>query len=95
MCRFSAPPDYQRIKPIERPTLGPYIGVIDAILSADKQAPPKQRHTAKRIFVIKVMSGRPGGYFPFRGCEAWKAIDHELPSAVLATVAKSGERCRA
>ena len=38
MCRFSAPPGYQRIKPIERPTLGPFIGVIDAILSADKQA---------------------------------------------------------
>ena len=50
MCRFSAPPGYQRIKPIERPMLGPFIGVIDAILSADKQAPPKQRHTAKRIF---------------------------------------------
>ena len=63
MCRFSAPPGYQRIKPIERPTLGPFIGVIDAILSADKQAPPKQRHTAKRIFErLKAEHGYGGGY---------------------------------
>jgi transposase len=63
MCRFSAPPGYQRSKPIERPTLGPYIGVIDAILSADKQAPPKQRHTAKRIFErLKAEHGYGGGY---------------------------------
>ena len=63
MCRFSAPPGYQRIKPIERPTLGPFIGVIDAILSADKQAPPKQRHTAKRIFErLRTEHGYGGGY---------------------------------
>jgi len=29
---------------------GPWLGVIDAILSDDKQRPAKQRHTAKRIF---------------------------------------------
>jgi transposase len=29
---------------------GPWIGVIDAILDDDRQRPPKQRHTAKRIF---------------------------------------------
>ena len=36
----------------ERPKskLGPFMGVIDAILEDDKQAPPKQRHTARRIF---------------------------------------------
>jgi hypothetical protein len=28
----------------------PLVPVIDAILEADKIAPPKQRHTAKRIF---------------------------------------------
>jgi transposase len=33
-----------------RPVLGPYLGVIDEILAADTEAPPKQRHTAKRIF---------------------------------------------
>jgi hypothetical protein len=29
---------------------GPLVPIIDAILEADKTAPPKQRHTAKRIF---------------------------------------------
>ena len=49
MCRFSAPPGYQRTTPAERPRLGPFLGVIDAILEADKQAPAKQRHTEQRI----------------------------------------------
>jgi hypothetical protein len=50
MCRYSAPPGYVRSKEPERPKLGPLVPVIDAILDADKTAPPKQRHTAKRIF---------------------------------------------
>jgi hypothetical protein len=50
MCRFSVPPGYARSRAPERPKLGPLIPVIDAILEADKTAPPKQRHTAKRIF---------------------------------------------
>src|ERR1700724_2837048 len=50
MCRYSAPPGYVRSKPPERPKLGPLVPVIDAILEADKTAPPKQRHTAKRLF---------------------------------------------
>jgi hypothetical protein len=50
MCRYSAPPGYVRSKSPERPKLGPLVPVIDAILEADKTAPPKQRHTAKRIF---------------------------------------------
>ena len=50
MCRYSAPPGYVRTKPPEKPKLGPLIPVIDAILEADKSAPPKQRHTALRIF---------------------------------------------
>lgn len=50
MCRYSAPPGYVRTKAPERPKLGPLIPVIDAILDTDKTAPPKQRHTAKRIF---------------------------------------------
>ena len=50
MCRYSAPPGYVRTKAPERPKLGPLVPVIDAILDADKTAPPKQRHTAKRIF---------------------------------------------
>ena len=33
-----------------KPVLGQFLGVIDEILIADRDAPAKQRHTAKRIF---------------------------------------------
>src|SRR6202521_4713340 len=63
MCRYSAPPGYVRSKPPERPKLGPLIPVIDAILESDKTAPPKQRHTAKRIFErLRIEHGFAGGY---------------------------------
>ena len=39
-----------RTKPAAKPKLGPLLAVIDAILEADRTAPVKQRHTAKRIF---------------------------------------------
>ena len=63
MCRYSAPPGYVRSKAPERPKLGPLVPVIDAILEADKTAPPKQRHTAKRIFDrLRLEHGYAGGY---------------------------------
>jgi hypothetical protein len=50
MLQYAVPPGYQRQQPIKRPKLGPWLGVIDAILEDDKQRPAKQRHTGKRIF---------------------------------------------
>src|SRR5664279_1294091 len=50
MLRYSVPPGYQRQQAVRRPKLGPWLGVIDAILEEDKTRPAKQRHTAKRIF---------------------------------------------
>jgi transposase len=50
MCQFSPPPGYTRTKPVAKPKLGPLLPVIDAILAADRIAPVKQRHSAKRIF---------------------------------------------
>jgi transposase len=50
MLEFAVPPGYRRQQPVRRPKLGPWIGVIDAILDDDRQRPAKQRHTAKRIF---------------------------------------------
>src|SRR5690625_3580619 len=43
-------PKYRRTAPVQHPVLGPYLEVINAWLEQDKQQPPKQRHTAKRIF---------------------------------------------
>ena len=50
MLEFAVPPGYRRQQPVRRPKLGPWIGVIDAILDDDRQRLSKQRHTAKRIF---------------------------------------------
>jgi transposase len=50
MLEYAVPPGYRRQQPIQRPKLGPWLGVIDAILEDDKQRPLKQRHTSKRIF---------------------------------------------
>jgi hypothetical protein len=63
MCRFSLPPGYTRTKPVAKPKLGPLLPVIDAILEADRTAPVKQRHTAKRIFErLRDEHGFGGGY---------------------------------
>lgn len=43
-------PKYTRTAPIQHPVLGPYLDVINAWLEEDKHQPPKQRHTAKRIY---------------------------------------------
>lgn len=34
----------------KRPVLGPLIAFIDASLEADRKAPRKQRHTARRLW---------------------------------------------
>src|SRR3954453_21519971 len=45
-----AVPGYRRSKPPARPKLDPFTPIINRILEADRSAPPKQRHTAKRIY---------------------------------------------
>jgi transposase len=63
MLEYSLPPGYRRQVPIRRPKLGPWQGVIDAILAEDKQRPRKQRHTAKRLFErLRAEHGYTGGY---------------------------------
>src|ERR1700758_177590 len=63
MLEYAVPPGYQRQQPIKRPKLGPWLGVIDAILADDKQRPVRQRPTAKRIFDrLKDEHGFTGGY---------------------------------
>src|SRR4051794_10613838 len=50
MLTFAVPPGYRRSKPPARPKLDPFTPIINRILEADRSAPPKQRHTAKRIY---------------------------------------------
>ena len=63
MLEYSVPPGYRRQQPVRRPKLGPWQGVIDAILEDDKQRPPKQQHTARRIFErLRAEHSYTGGY---------------------------------
>ena len=63
MLRYAAPPGYRRSKPVRRPKLDPFAGIIDQILSDDPKQPRKQRHTAKRIFDrLRDEYGFTGGY---------------------------------
>lgn len=63
MLQFSLPPGYERKKPVQRPKLGPWLGIIDQILVEDQSQPKKQRHTAKRIWDrLKAEHSFGGGY---------------------------------
>jgi transposase len=44
------PPPRKAYPPRPRPATGPYAAVIDGWLVADRDVPPKQRHTARRIW---------------------------------------------
>lgn len=44
------PGAYHTEQPRAKPVLGPYLDIIAQILQGDQHAPPKQRHTARRIY---------------------------------------------
>jgi len=44
------PPRYQRGHAPPRPVVGPFEPIIKRWLAEDREAPPKQRHTAKRVY---------------------------------------------
>jgi transposase len=50
LALMAAVPPPRRAPQRVSPALGPWKSVIDQILEADKAAPPKQRHTARRIW---------------------------------------------
>ena len=50
MLAFSVPPGYRRSRPVRRPKLDAFTGIIDQTLEADNLVAKKQRHTSKRIF---------------------------------------------
>ena len=65
MLSYSAPPGHRRTKPVRRPKLDGFTGIVDAILEADTDpdVPRKQRHTAHRIFErLRDEHGFTGGY---------------------------------
>ena len=57
------PKPYTRSKPPPAPRLGAFHAIIDGILAADEDAPPKQRHTAMQVFRrLRDEYDYPGGY---------------------------------
>ena len=49
MLSYSSPLGYRRTKPVRRPKLDGFTGIIDGILEADAEVPRKQRHTASNL----------------------------------------------
>jgi transposase len=63
ILRDAQPRPYTRRKPPPAPILGPFHAAIHAILAADEDAPPKQRHTAMQVFRrLRDEHGFRGGY---------------------------------
>ena len=63
MLRHAVPPGYRRSKPPARPKLDGFTVIVDQIVTADRSAPSKQRHTAKRIFErLRAEHGFAGSY---------------------------------
>jgi transposase len=57
----ASPPEF-RCPDRPQPKIGPYLGRISEILTADTDLPKKQRHKAKRIFERLREEGYTGGY---------------------------------
>jgi transposase len=103
------PPGYQMTDARQKPVLGPHLATIDQILADDKEAPPKQRHTARRIFErLRDEHGYTGCYSQVQMAvkrakahskEAFVPLSHPPGHAQFdfgeATVVVAGDRCKA
>jgi transposase len=75
-----APPGYQQSKPRPKRKLARFLPIIHQILEEDRQAPKKQRHTAKRIFQrLRDEHGFQGGQTVVKDAvRAWKQSHQEV-----------------
>jgi len=79
---FSAQRGYRPEAPRTKPKLGPFLDPIDAIFRADADAPPKQRHTAKRNWErLRDEHGYQGGYDRVK--EVVRECDRRLKEAFV------------
>jgi transposase len=62
VLEHSEPPGYQMAKPRLKVKLGPYLEQLEKMLKEDETAPPKQKHTVKRMLARLKASGYEGGY---------------------------------
>jgi transposase len=84
------PSGYRTVKPRAKKKLGPFLPIIDAILQKDREAPPKQRHTAKRIFErLRDEHGYSGGLTVVK--EAVQAARQQHAEAFVPLAHRPGE----
>lgn len=109
ILEHAEPPGYRFRVERALPKLGPFIGLIDEMLEADRDAPPKQRHTARRIFHrLRDEHGYRGSEVQVRryvaqhrrhGAEVFVPLSHPPGEAQFdfgeATVVIAGERTKA
>jgi transposase len=77
MLELSEPPGYRTSAARPRPKLGAFLQAIDEILFADRDAPAKQRHTAKRIFErLRDEHGYAGSESQVRAVVAERRLRH-------------------
>ncbi len=74
------PPGYRASQPRPKRKLEPFLPIIQQILADDRQAPKKQRHTAKRIFErLRDEHGYQGGKTVVKDAvRAWKQSHQEV-----------------
>ena len=74
------PPGYRLSQPRQKRKLAPFLPIIHQILEDDRQAPKKQRHTAKRIFErLRTEHGYQGGQTVVKDAvRVWKLSHQEV-----------------
>jgi len=105
----SEPPGYRQQLPRRKTKLEPYLATIEEILAGDREAPRKQRHSARRIFErLRDEHGYEGGITQVKeavarlrrhSAEVFVPLAHDPGQAQFdfgeATVRIAGEKCKA
>jgi transposase len=61
IVRHPEPPSFRAPPPRPKPVLGPFLAIVQQVIDDDRHAPPKQRHTARRIYErLRDEHGYPG-----------------------------------
>jgi transposase len=61
IVRQPEPASFHAPSPRPKPVLGPFLAIVQQIIDEDRHAPPKQRHTARRIYErLRDEHGYPG-----------------------------------
>jgi hypothetical protein len=93
ILRQTEPAPFRLRRPRPRPKLDPFLPTIHQILDADRSMPPKQRHTAERIYQrLRDEFGYTGGRTVVRSAVAeWRQSQAEVFVPLAHRLAPTGE----